>query len=294
MKLKPCASWLVCAALIGLLLLLTPARTGAQNDLAIIPVNRIMWAVKRANVRSGMGTTFAKVGLLEVGEQVRVTGVGPGGEWLRIEWPNGRSAFVYAPLLAAAPPQSTPASTAHAGRQVLTYTNARYEGEIRDGKPHGQGTKTYSNGDRYEGKWRDGNEHGRGTYTWTNGNRYEGEWHDGKRHGLGIFTWSDGDHYKGDYVDGKRTGQGTYTWPDGAYYEGGFVNGKRTGHGRYVQANGEAVEGEWKDDDLVRRSEVASVRLQQRSEQAAAPETGPGTLGGYSSRRGRRAHVLRL
>ena len=230
MILKRYAGRLACAVLISLLLPLTPARTCAQNDLTIIPVDRIMWAVKRANVRSGLGTTFAKVGLLDVGEQVRVTGVGARGEWLRIERPQGRSAFVYAPLLAAAPPQD---ARAPAGRQILTYTNARYAGEVSSGKPHGLGTAI-----------------------WHNGNHYEGEWRDGQRHGSGIFTWTDGSRYEGRYVNGKPSGQGKYSWPDGAHYQGDFVDGKRTGHGRYVKASGEVVEGEWKDNKLVRRSEL--------------------------------------
>ena len=40
-----------------------------------------------------------------------------------------------------------------------------YEGEVNDdGAPHGQGIKTYGNGDRYEGEWKDGKRNGRGTY----------------------------------------------------------------------------------------------------------------------------------
>jgi hypothetical protein len=31
-----------------------------------------------------------------------------------------------------------------------------YVGEFRDGKPHGQGYKTYGNGSRFDGEWKDG------------------------------------------------------------------------------------------------------------------------------------------
>ena len=32
----------------------------------------------------------------------------------------------------------------------------KYEGEITNGKPNGQGTQTWSNGDKYVGEWKDG------------------------------------------------------------------------------------------------------------------------------------------
>ncbi len=66
------------------------------------PADRVMQAVKRSNLRSGPGTTHDKVGLLAVGDEVRVTGAV--GDWLRIEAPAGGEAFVYGPLLAVAAP----------------------------------------------------------------------------------------------------------------------------------------------------------------------------------------------
>ena len=43
----------------------------------------------------------------------------------------------------------------------------KYEGEITNGKPNGQGTQTWSNGEKYVGEWKDGEENGQGTYTWS-------------------------------------------------------------------------------------------------------------------------------
>ena len=37
----------------------------------------------------------------------------------------------------------------------------------------------------YDGATLDGKPHGKGTYTWSDGVRYVGEWKDGKRHGQG-------------------------------------------------------------------------------------------------------------
>ena len=54
------------------------------------------------------------------------------------------------------------------------------------GKPHGQGTRTFTNGDKYVGEWKNGKENGNGKRnspdgsTFSAGRKYEGEWKDGK------------------------------------------------------------------------------------------------------------------
>ena len=54
-----------------------------------------------------------------------------------------------------------------------------YIGELKDGKPHGQGIRTGENGVKYVGEWKDGLFHGQGTYTHANGDQEEGIWEDG-------------------------------------------------------------------------------------------------------------------
>jgi len=49
------------------------------------------------------------------------------------------------------------------------------------------------NGDVYVGEVMSGKPHGQGTITFTNGDKYVGEWKNGKRDGQGTFTYSDGD-----------------------------------------------------------------------------------------------------
>ena len=77
-----------------------PAEAAAEP--AVEPADVTMWALKRSNLRSGPGTDHAKVGLLEVGDEVQVTG--KIGDWLRIEAPGGGDGFVYAPLLTRTDP----------------------------------------------------------------------------------------------------------------------------------------------------------------------------------------------
>ena len=74
-----------CVVLVGVLLqLLAPAFAQRHPNVVVIPIaDRPMWAVRRANLRIGPGTSFDKVDLLEVGEEVRITG--EAGRWLRVE-----------------------------------------------------------------------------------------------------------------------------------------------------------------------------------------------------------------
>lgn len=62
------------------------------------------------------------------------------------------------------------AATVDTGRGfVLFHSGDCYHGELRGGKPHGQGTYSYAaSGNRYVGQYCDGQRHGRGTWTWGN------------------------------------------------------------------------------------------------------------------------------
>ena len=108
--------------------------------------------------------------------------------------------------------------------------NYKYVGEIKNGKPNGQGKWTLPNGNKYEGEWKDGEKHGRGSYTWSNGRKYIGEWKDGKKHGQGSYTFGRGkweaDKYVGEFKNEYRHGQGTYTSSSGRNYEGEWKDGE--------------------------------------------------------------------
>lgn len=124
----------------------------------------------------------------------------------------------------------------------------RFEGEFRNGEPHGQCTVdiTSADGMRIEGKVRvmeDGETQGKCVITIPEGadempfwGRIEGECCDWEPRGLCTvnITFPDGKRYEGkwDFVrmdDGEPRGQGVKTMPDGTRYE-----------------------GEWDGDDLVR------------------------------------------
>ena len=56
---------------------------------------------------------------------------------------------------------------------------------------HGEGKRSWLNGDKYEGEFRFGKRDGQGAFTWGHGDRYEGGWKDGTMHGLGILRQGD-------------------------------------------------------------------------------------------------------
>ena len=123
----------------------------------------------------------------------------------------------------------------------------KYEGEIKNGSPNGQGTFTLNDGEKYVGEFKDGKSHGQGTYTFKKGNKFVGGWKDGKRNGQGSITWSDGKKYLGEWKNGKYNGQGTLTLPNGEKYVGGYKNGERSGQGTFNFSDGEKFVGEWKN-----------------------------------------------
>ena len=125
-----------------------------------------------------------------------------------------------------------------------------YVGEEIDGKRHGQGTVTYSNGKKYVGEFKNGKKHGQGTQTWTSGDKYVGEFKDGKYHGQGTYTYHSGGKYEGEWKNGKKDGQGTETFSNGGKYVGEHKNGKWDGKGVETALDGmqwyTLYDGEWK------------------------------------------------
>ena len=60
----------------------------------------------RMNVREGPGTNYAVIGTAAPGEQYRITGQNPGrGDWWQIDY-EGRSAWIYGPLVTATDAES--------------------------------------------------------------------------------------------------------------------------------------------------------------------------------------------
>ena len=81
--------------------------------------------------------------------------------------------------------------------------NYKYVGEIKNGKPNGQGKWTLPNGNKYEGECKDGKQNGQGTYSFSNGMKYIGKFRTAKYNGQGILTLPDGRKVIGEFREDK-------------------------------------------------------------------------------------------
>ena len=72
---------------------------GSAGGFEVEELDEVRWALKRSNVRSGPGTSYGRVGRLDIGAEVTVTGQVAGRPWLRIALEGGESAWIYAKLL---------------------------------------------------------------------------------------------------------------------------------------------------------------------------------------------------
>ncbi len=83
-------------------------------------------------------------------------------------------------------------------------THPKYTGDVKNGKPDGQGTETFPDGSKYIGEWIGGKPTGQGTQTYYDGDKYVGLFKDGKYHGQGTYTFSDGGKFVGEWKDDNR------------------------------------------------------------------------------------------
>lgn len=146
------------------------------------------------------------------------------------------------------------------------------EGFFDNGKLHGLGRFTDSDGIGYEGLFSNGtllnkatiikidnnnniieyfgevenlekNGYGReNTYEYM----YEGYFKNGKKSGEGKINFKlTGDYFEGEFKDGKLNGFGFYKWKNGNNYMGNFSNDKIHGRGLYKWVDGTEYEGDY-------------------------------------------------
>ncbi len=141
-----------------------------------------------------------------------------------------------------------------------------YEGEVRFGKPHGQGKMTFADGGQYVGDFKSGKFHGSGNRVWPDGDIYRGQWKDGQYHGKGKFSRPDGSSSEGTWKNGSFQ-DGVCTPPRANYmapvqkrteglrrydrelldddecYEGEYLEDTWDGQGKFTFYDGSTYEG---------------------------------------------------
>jgi TPR repeat protein len=133
----------------------------------------------------------------------------------------------------------------HTGAGSYTWPDGdHYEGEWRNGLPHGRGRYTDHAGVRYTGEFADGTRQGYGEQVGAD-EIYRGEWQGDLRTGYGELVRRDGGAYSGDWVGDRFDGFGRFDGPDGYSYDGHWNDGRREGYGRLESAGSLEYEGTW-------------------------------------------------
>jgi hypothetical protein len=84
----------------------------------------------------------------------------------------------------------------------ITFENAIYKGDVKDGQPHGQGKKTWNNGDYAEGTFINGTLNGQGKKV-VEKTTYEGTFVNGKLNGVGKVFHCNGWNRVGRFKDDR-------------------------------------------------------------------------------------------
>lgn len=119
-----------------------------------------------------------------------------------------------------------------------------YDGDLKDGKPEGQGTFS-SYGKTYTGAFVNGLPEGQGVLVYDDGMKYKGSFKGGVYDGYGEIVFVSGSEYEGSFKNGAFDGQGTMSHVNGDVYTGSFKNGEYDGYGVYKNADGYTYEGSW-------------------------------------------------
>ena len=120
--------------------------------------------------------------------------------------------------------------------EELVSATGRYYGKVKNGKPNGNGTMTFHDGETHIGTFLDGKMHGYGTQTGGKdkpGWRYTGDFVNGKKHGHGKESNGNGSHYNGSWENDLPHGKGEVSFDDGQketgiYFQGKLVDGHIT------------------------------------------------------------------
>ncbi len=102
---------------------------------------------------------------------------------------------------------SAPAFAQQGPCRVVTPTlQQSYQGDCLYGMAHGQGLAQGT--DRYQGQFKEGQPHGNGVYAFGDGRRFEGEFVGGKVNGRARFHYTNGEVLEGEFRENRLFGMG--------------------------------------------------------------------------------------
>ncbi|KAG7397286.1 F-box/LRR-repeat protein 7 [Phytophthora boehmeriae] len=153
----------------------------------------------------------------------------------------------------------------------MAFARGEYVGEWKEGQRHGYGIERLDNGELFEGYWAHDRHNGPGELVLADGSRYDGFFRRGLWHGHGVRTLASGDRISGEFQDGFLDGHGTIEFADGRHYAGDMRRTRRHGRGILMFPNGDRYEGPFEDDEMHGEGTFISRSA-----------SGEGTLGGKS------------
>jgi len=121
-------------------------------------------------------------------------------------------------------------------RTEIMFNGNKYQGQVKDGKPHGEGIIWYKRA-IYKGFWQDGEYNGTGELQTRHGPVYNGVWIKGKFVG-GKKMLPDGTVFMGRFFNERLQGLGTFVDSDGSVLRGNFENGIPEGKCHKTYKNG--------------------------------------------------------
>ena len=143
------------------------------------------------------------------------------------------------------------------GYGVLSLANGdRYEGGFHQDKPDGFGLYQGADG-LYQGDIKDGKPHGEGFEKLPGGEQYSGWFYQGERHGPGTLLLTSGEIYEGGFVDDVAQGKAKFTSAEGDVYAGTWRWGKADGSFVVTKADGSTELQQWRADQRVDQGGVA-------------------------------------
>lgn len=102
----------------------------------------------------------------------------------------------------------------------ISNLNAKYIGEVTDGRPDGYGKLYFDNKDFLESIFVNGRCEGRGRFIRSDGSHYDGDFKNNVADGYGIYIGKKGFKYEGQWKNNLPNGYGEATYSDGSRYVG--------------------------------------------------------------------------